>query len=81
MWIRIPLLIKVMQMCGHWSTDTPWLHFEPAFYSAADADQDPASQKDAALYETGSGSALQFFLYLRYNTVFIVHSYAKINAL
>ncbi len=76
--IRIPILIKVMPICDHWSTDPPWLHFtphasvvsiqgppwlhfDPAFYSEAYTDQDPASQKDAALYGSGSGSAPQLF--------------------
>jgi hypothetical protein len=60
-WIQILLLIKVMQIGNHWSTDPPGLHFEPlkllnvyfnadsdsvpAFY--LNADPDPASQDNA----------------------------------
>jgi hypothetical protein len=29
MRIRIRILVKVMLICGHWSTDLPGLHFEP----------------------------------------------------
>ncbi len=27
--IRIPLLVKAIRICGHWSTGPPGLHFEP----------------------------------------------------
>jgi hypothetical protein len=28
-WIRILLLIQVMKICDHWSTNPPGPHFEP----------------------------------------------------
>jgi hypothetical protein len=40
-WIRILLLIKVMKICDHWSTDSPRLHFEPPQVLNFDLDADP----------------------------------------
>ncbi len=62
MWIRtriwILLIIKVTQICDHWSTNPPGLHLEPPLFHGeplkllnfvvnADPDQDPAFQYNA----------------------------------
>ncbi len=75
MWIRILLLIKVMWICDHWSTDHPGLQerprllrlfFEPLKLMKFDlnADPDPASKNNADPY--GSGSATLFLSIVRY---------------
>ncbi len=66
MRIRILLLIKVMEICDHWSVDRPGLHFEPpslnfeppGFYYKPlkilnfefNADPDPALHSKADMY-------------------------------
>jgi hypothetical protein len=68
MWIRI-LLIKVMLICDHWSTDllvlhlsvhgTPWLRYEPRKFLNFDfnADPDPAFHSNVDLDPASKNNA------------------------